>query len=500
MTSRVVGANGKARCTALILCCALCIHCANKSVAQDAQPPDGRRVDISRDSSADGETLHDSRILDVHVPDAPPDPTGTQWVVRIGGAENELLHDLELDGADNVFVAGSFEGTIKLGSTQLQSIGSEDGCVARVTSSGIVDWGVSVGGAGLDRVAGLGWDTTGDLVTVGFLGNGPGHVGSATVSCPQVHCPFIARLDPTSGQVLGVDVFTELNGSFSSVAVAADGRRFVTGSFSGSGALAASTPLVSAGDQDGLVTCLDSGNHPLWAFSFGGEAKDGGYEVSLAPNDAIYQTCWFTGPASYGGHSLAGGETGCLARMDATDGKVEWATPIAPVAAWGALARDTSGNAYVGGNFHGTAAAGKTLLASRGLSDAYLIQFDTTGTGQWGFGGGGPSYDGTYGVAAAKSGAVFFTGYFKNQAFFENKVLTCQGVNNVFVAELGGQGKLTRVVTGGGTGNNSGQAIAIDSTGTAVVGGVFTETGVFGPQSVASAGQADIFVWKLTLQ
>src|SRR5687768_10706963 len=78
--------------------------------------------------------------------------TGTlQWVIRIGGSNDEEVKGIAVDGSGNIIVTGYFEGTTDfdpgLFSTfNLTSSGAKDGFVAKYTSSGALVWAVRFGG------------------------------------------------------------------------------------------------------------------------------------------------------------------------------------------------------------------------------------------------------------------------------------------------------------------------------------------------------------------
>ncbi|MDD2332465.1 MAG: SBBP repeat-containing protein, partial [Candidatus Cloacimonetes bacterium] len=53
------------------------------------------------------------------------------WAIRSGGANSEYFGDLYLDGLDNAFICGEFNGTTTLGNTILNPLGNTDGYVLK---------------------------------------------------------------------------------------------------------------------------------------------------------------------------------------------------------------------------------------------------------------------------------------------------------------------------------------------------------------------------------
>lgn len=76
------------------------------------------------------------------------------WAQQSSGTGFLEVSDLTVSGA-NVYVAGSYRDTIRLGETRLISAGAADGFVARLTDEGATSrfaWAVRAGGAGEDEL------------------------------------------------------------------------------------------------------------------------------------------------------------------------------------------------------------------------------------------------------------------------------------------------------------------------------------------------------------
>jgi len=102
------------------------------------------------------------------------DPQGKfAWQRTYGGDSNFDVYGATIDGAGNVYVTGSFRGTVDLnpgaGVFSRTSAGEEDVFVMKLDSAGGFVWGATMGGAGLDRGQGVAVDGSGNVYVVGLF-------------------------------------------------------------------------------------------------------------------------------------------------------------------------------------------------------------------------------------------------------------------------------------------------------------------------------------------
>src|SRR5688572_5057773 len=74
------------------------------------------------------------------------DTAGTLlWTRQYGGSRHEGIHDVTLDQAGNVLIAGSFVGTVDFGTTNITAV-QEDMFLAKISNEGDCIWVVKGGG------------------------------------------------------------------------------------------------------------------------------------------------------------------------------------------------------------------------------------------------------------------------------------------------------------------------------------------------------------------
>jgi len=100
-------------------------------------------------------------------------------------------------------------------------------------------------------------------------------------------------------------------------------------------------------------------------------------------------------------------------------------------------------------------------------------------------------------IAVDSSGNIYITGYFYETVDFGGGNVTSAGSADIFVLKLNSSGTFQWVNTYGGTSFDFGRGIAVDSSGNIYITGYFYETVDFGGGNVTSAGSADIFILKL---
>jgi len=150
--------------------------------------------------------------------------------------------------------------------------------------------------------------------------------------------------------------------------------------------------------------------------------------------------------------------------------------------------------------------ASTALLSTAGATDGYVVKLSSSGNYVWAKGIGGVGPDIATGSAVDSSGNVYVTGNFSGTVDFDPGAavqnLSSAGGTDAFVLKLSSSGDYVWAKSVGGTGNDSGSRLALDSSGNVHIVGFFNSTSDFDPgagvQNLSSAGGADAFVLKLS--
>ncbi len=191
---------------------------------------------------------------------------------------------------------------------------------------------------------------------------------------------------------------------------------------------------------------------------------------------------------------------------------LQWARSVGGVSVdvGNSITTDNSGNVYTIGAFQDVVdfdpGQGVFNLTSAGGSDVFILKQDSLGNLIWakqieaiGYSDAGRS------IKVDNSGNVFITGYVNLSADFDPGpgTYTLQGsaALDIFVSKLDAAGNFVWANRIGGTGNDQGEAIALDPLGNVYVAGVYNSNSVdfdpgAGTYTLNSNGGFDFFVSK----
>jgi hypothetical protein len=305
-----------------------------------------------------------------------------------------------------------------------------------------------------------------------------------------------------------------------SIAVDSAGNVYTTGYFSGTVDFdpgAGTVNLTSAGSNEIFVQKLDASGNLVWARGMGGTSQDDSWSIAVDSAGNVYTTGFFEGTADFdpgaGTVNLtsAGIRDIFVQKLDAS-GTLVWARRMGGTISSDearSIAVDSAGNVYTTGFFEGTVdfdpGAGTVNLSSAGNNEIFVQKLDASGNFVWARRMGGTSADVGWGIAVDSAGNVYTTGYFNGTVDFDPGAgtvnLTSAGSFEIFVQKLDASGNLVWARRMGGTSDDFGIGIAVDSADNVYTTGTFVGTADFDPGAgtvnLTSAGIRDIFVQKL---
>ena len=161
------------------------------------------------------------------------------------------------------------------------------------------------------------------------------------------------------------------------------------------------------------------------------------------------------------------------------------------------IAVDSSGNTYITGYFQSTVDFGGGDITSAGAGDIFVLKLNSSGVFQWVKTYGGTSNEYGYDIALDSSGNTYITGTFLGTVDFGGGNITAAVLIDTFVIKTNSSGVFQWVKTYGGSASEFGYRIAVDSSDNVYITGHFTGTLDFGGGNVTSVGNEDIFVLKL---
>ncbi|HWP83223.1 MAG TPA: T9SS type A sorting domain-containing protein [Bacteroidota bacterium] len=227
-----------------------------------------------------------------------------EWVRTSGTAQTSFAYGVALDVAGNVYVAGGFIGTAAFGNI-VHTTPTADVFVAKLDGSGNYLWVQrSVSSAGSSAAAyDVTLNSTGQILIAGYFLGAP-TIGSTTLSHPSNgQGLFVATIDELGSWrwVAGAEGTSELWAK--SVTADDSGNVYVTGHFKNT-AQFSSANLTSNGDHDIFVAKLNSSGQWVWAQKGGGKGLDRGISITADRQNNVYVAGTVADTATFGNHTL----------------------------------------------------------------------------------------------------------------------------------------------------------------------------------------------------
>ena len=252
------------------------------------------------------------------------------------------------------------------------------------------------------------------------------------------------------------------------------------------------------------VLAQASGQH-LWSKRFGGSSLSDSVIVNAVAADAsgnVVVTGQLEGRADLGGAVLtSSGDKDVFIAKYSSSGTYLWSQRLGATGSdvGNGIGVDTSGNVLVIGQFQGTVDFGGGALISAGGSDIFVAKYSSSGAHLWSKRFGGTGNESGNGIAVDGGGNVVVTGNFGNfgsAVDFGGGPFTSAGGPDIFVAKYSTSGVHAWSRALGGTGQDTGLSVGVDGGGNVVVTGYFQGTVNFGGTQLSSAGGTDTFLMK----
>ncbi len=283
-----------------------------------------------------------------------------------------------------------------------------------------VSWGSYLGGSEVEFAGGVAVDGAGNVYVAGTTLSDGWVSGSLdnSLATPE-YDGFAVKLNASGGHVWSTYLGDSGSDGCAGVAVDAGGNVFITGTtstswFGGGGAWVTTDP---GPGPDGFVIKLDTAGAQVWSTYLGGASDEEGAGLALDASGNVYAT-GSTASAGWvsGGWDTqhSGGDDAYLVKLNASGGH-EWSTFLggANSEAGNGLAVDSAANVYIGGttgspDWIGTGSWDTTL---GGNNDGFVVKASPAGAYLWGTYVGGEQDECIYAVAAGPNDTVFATGY-----------------------------------------------------------------------------------------
>jgi hypothetical protein len=417
----------------------------------------------------------------------------------LGGSGVDYGSGIAVDSSGSAYVTGYTYSTNFPTANPLQPVygGDQDAFVAKLNPTGsALIYSTYLGGSGEDYGSGIAVDSSGSAYVTGYTYStnfptmNPLQPTNGGFCCSNA---FVAKLNPTGSALV---YSTYLGGSGGDggqgIAVDSSGNAYVTG-YTESTNFPTANPLqpVCGGDYDAFVAEINAtGSALVYSTYLGGSGDDYGSGIAVDNSGNVYVT-GNTDSTNFPTMNpfqpdLAGDTNVFVAKLNPTGSALVYSTYLGGNGfdSGIGIALDSSGNAYVTGQTGSTNFPTMNPWQSAyggGDYDAFVAKLNLTGSAlvySTYLGGSGGEYGS--GIAVDGSGNAYVTGQTSSTNFPTMNPLQSAyggGDYDAFVAKLNPTGSALVYSTYlGGSGEDWGQGIAVDSSGNAYVTGLTTST------------------------
>ena len=371
--------------------------------------------------------------------------TAPAWVRTLDSDTYNAGSDVAVTSTGAVYFAGVFEGEL----FDVDSAGSTDIWLTRVSSTGETEWITILGGPGGEQAF---------------------------------------RIVPDD-----------------------EGNVFVSGTFEET-LTHASWELSSRGQRDAFLAKFDALGRLVWIVQAGGTGTDRGIGITIDGDGCVYWSGAFERLGQFGEHGkvekTSVGRTDTFVAKYTKDGELEWVEtaggPNRDIAT--GVAIDASGQLFLTGVTSGFTSLPQDAMrgAFSGFEDIFLARYTSTGELEWMMYSGGPAFDAANGIAVDPQGRVYITGYFEDSAHFnstsQKMAEHTDGIAfDVFLAQYNQEGVLNWVRTGGGERWDNAYDVSLDGAGNPHMTGLFRNEFYIGDETPLEAmadGESNAFLVK----
>ncbi|MCC6909623.1 MAG: SBBP repeat-containing protein [Phycisphaerales bacterium] len=442
--------------------------------------------------------------------DGPVDPTREliidpelQWMTYLGGIREDEGRGIAVDSAGNALVTGWTHSTDFEGRNNAHHGGDFDAFVLKVSASGALQWMTYLGGTGGDFGDGIALDSAGNGLVTGstlsfdFEGRNNAYHGGVYYDA------FIVKVSATGA----LQWMTYLGGSGDDygigIAVDSAGNALVTG-YATSADFEGRNNAHHGGADDAFIVKVSASGVLQWMNYLGGSRNDYCFGIAVDSAGNALVTGW-TSSTDFEGRNnvLHGGEydADAFAVKVNASGALQWMSYLGGSdGEFGSgIAVDSAGNALVMGATYSSDFEGRNNAHHGGDFDAFVLKVSASGTLQWMIYLGGTSFDWGGRIAVDSVGNALVTGYTYSTDFEGRNNAYRGGVYyDAFVVKVSATGALQWMTYLGGSGDDYGIGIAVDSAGNALVTGYTFSTDFEGRNNVKH-NYNDAFVVKLRI-
>ncbi|HEY4286481.1 MAG TPA: T9SS type A sorting domain-containing protein [Puia sp.] len=372
------------------------------------------------------------------------------WARQFGGTSTDQALQIKLDGTGNIYVSGLFTGTADLdpgtGTHNVTSVLSSDRFIEKLDASGNLVWVKTIPISGTPS---FDIDGSGEVYMVGSY-SGSIDLGTGTMTSAGGNDAFVFKLDNSGNVVYAGSVGGVNNESAGSPLVDGSGNLYFSGTFSGTSDFdpGAGTFNLTAAATNGYIVKLDASGALAWAGSMASTSATSVSQLGLDGSGNIYVTGTYTGtadldPTSGVNNQTAGGTALFHMNIDGSGNpsNIVSTGSSGAVTTVTAMLVDAAGNSYITGKFTGTVdfdpGSGDASLTASGTT-FFLLKLDATGNFAYAMPVSSSNIlsSPVNSLQLDAAGVLYASGYFQGTLTVASTTLTSAGSSDIDILKL----------------------------------------------------------------
>jgi hypothetical protein len=307
--------------------------------------------------------------------------TGFLSTFGVSGLDTDVA-GVAIDSSDNIYITGTSQGANVFGKNATSGT-TDDIFVAKLNSSGVVQWVYAAGGTGRDRGRKIALDSSGNIYVTGYYWSTV-DFGGGNVTSNGNWDAFLLKLN-SSGTFQWVKSYGyNYNDLGRDVAIDSNDNIYMLGNYRGTVDFGGGDEI-GANNGDIFLVKFNSSGVFQWVYTAGASATDDSRALALDSNDNPYITGSFRDTVNFGGGNITAANLDDLFILKLnSSGAYQniYTSNIFTTQKGKGLAVDSSGNIYATGTFSGTVDFGGGNIITSG-SDIYLLKLNSSFAFQW---------------------------------------------------------------------------------------------------------------------
>ena len=438
-----------------------------------------------------------------------------EWARSVGGSNSDYIQSVATT-EDGGYIAGGYfySDEIQVGEYTLTNSGGRDGMIIKYSSTGEVEWAISVGGDDYDYIYSVAETSDGGVIAGGYFQSRSIQVGDYTLTNSGSYDGMLIKYSREGEVEWARSVGGGSEDRITSVATTRDGGVIAGGCFHSDKIQVGDYTLTKVGGYDGMVIKFKEKelvNVDITKAEGIGGSSDDGIESVVETSDGGYIAGGYFRSSSIqvGDYTLTNSRSGYYDGMlikYSSSGEVEWARSVggSDYDYIYSVASTSDGGVIAGGYFQSRSIqVGDYTLTKSGstsYTDGMLIKYSREGEVEWARSVGGDDYDYIYSIAETIDGGAIAGGYFQSRSIQVGDYTLTNSSSTSYdgmIIKYGREGEVEWARSVGGSSNDRIESVAITRDGGVIAGGYFQSSSIqVGEYTLTRSGFSDGMIIK----